>query len=61
MSWQAGKLAVWDVTIADALADSYLASMSMTAAAAAELAATIKEAKYVEISTTHLFVTLIFV
>ena len=37
--WQAGKSTVWDVIIADTLVDSYLASTSMTAAAA-ELAAT---------------------
>ena len=57
--WQAGKSAVWDVTVADTLADSYLASTSMTAAVVAELAAIRKEAKYVELSTTH-FVPLAF-
>ena len=56
--WQAGKSAEWNVTVADTLADSYLASMSMTATVAAELAATRKEAKYVELSTTHYFVPL---
>ena len=40
--WQAGKLAVRNVTVADTLADSYLASTSMTATAAVELAATRK-------------------
>ena len=58
--WQAGKSAVWDDTVADTLADSYLASTLMIVAAAAELAATRKEAKYVELSTTHLFVPLAF-
>ena len=47
--WQAGKSALWDVTVADTLADSYLASTSLTAAAAAELAATRKEAKHIEL------------
>ena len=56
--WQAGKSTVWVVAVADKVADSYLASMSMIAAAAAELAATRKEAKYVELSTTHHFVLL---
>ena len=56
--WQAGKSAVWDVSVTDTLADSYLASKSMTAAAAAELAATREEAKYVELSTKHHFVPL---
>ena len=58
--WQAGKSAVWDVTVADTLADSYLASTSMTAAAAAQLAATRKETRYVDLSTTHHFVPLAF-
>ena len=46
--------------VADILTDSYLASTSMTVAAAAELAATRKEAKYVELSTKHHFVPLAF-
>ena len=50
--WQAGKSAVGDTTVADTLTDSYLASMLMTTAAAAELATTRKEAKYVEILMT---------
>ena len=58
--WQAGKSTVWGVTVADILADSYLASTSMPAAAAAELAATRKGAKYVELSTAHYFVPLAF-
>ena len=45
-----------DATAADTLAYSYLASTSLIAAAAAELAATKKEAKYAELSTTHHFV-----
>ena len=39
------KSAVWDVTVTEALADSYLAFTSMTAAAAAELVTTRKEAE----------------
>ena len=46
--------------VADILADSYLTSTSMTVAAAAQLAATRKEAKYVELSTKHHFVPLAF-
>ena len=45
--WQAGKSAVWDVTVADTLADSYLASTSMTAAAIAELVATRKKSRII--------------
>ena len=58
--WQVGKSAAWDVTVADTLADSYLASTSITAAAVAELAATRKETKYVKLSSTHHFVPLAF-
>ena len=43
--WQAGKGLTWDVTIADTLAASYLASTSLTAGSAAEIAATKKIAK----------------
>ena len=60
MPWQAGISAVLDVTVADTLADSYLASTSVEAAAAAKLAANRKEAKYVELSTTHHFVLLAY-
>ena len=58
--WQASKSAVWDIIVADTLADSYLASTSMTAASAAKHTASRKEAKYVELSTTHHFVPLAF-
>ena len=51
---------MWDITVADTLADSYLASTAMTAAAAAQLAAARKETKYVELSKTHHFVRLAF-
>ena len=40
--WQVDKSAVWNVTVTDTVADFYLASTSMTAAAA-ELAATIEK------------------
>jgi hypothetical protein len=58
--WQAGKNAVWDVTVADTLAASYVASTSVTAGSAAELAASRKEDKYTELSTTHNLVPLAF-
>ena len=45
---------MWDVTVADTLAKSFLASTSMTAAA--QLTASRKETKYFELSTTHHFV-----
>ena len=58
--WKAGKNVVWDVTVADTLATSYLSSTSITAGSAAELAANRKEEKYVELTTTHTFVPLAF-
>ena len=58
--WQSGKNAVWDITITDTLATSYLSSTSVTAGSAAELAASRKEEKYVEMTTTHTFVPLAF-
>jgi len=39
----------WDVTVATTLADSYLPASSVTAAAAAEAAASRKEAKYADL------------
>ena len=51
---------MWDVTIGDILADSYLASTLMTAVAAAELAATRKRFNYVELTTTQYFDPLAF-
>ena len=54
--WQAGRSVVWDVTVIDSLATSYLASTSVTPGGAAEIAATRKEAKYANLATTHTFV-----
>jgi hypothetical protein len=58
--WQSGKSAVWDVTVADTLADSYLSHTSVNAAAAAELATTRKERKYTVLSATHTFIPIAF-
>jgi hypothetical protein len=58
--WQAGKCLTWDVTIADTLAASYLASTSLTAGSAAETAATKKIAKYTDLSRSHIFCPLAF-
>ena len=58
--WQAGKCLTWDVTIADTLAASYLASTSLTAGSAAETAATKKIAKYTDLSQSHIFCSLAF-
>ena len=44
--WISGKCAVWDVTVIDTFANSYLNVTSVTAGGAAELAATRKLEKY---------------
>jgi hypothetical protein len=54
--WQAGRTAVWDVTVIDTLATSYLPSTSITPGSAAEIAAARKVDKYVNLSATHTFV-----
>ena len=46
----------WDVTVADTVAESYLAATSTTAGAAAEAAAERKTTKYVTLMQHHLFV-----
>ena len=51
--WQAGKCLILDVTIADTLAASFLASTSLTAGSAAETAAK-KIAKYTDPSRSHI-------
>ena len=58
--WQAGKNLVWDVTVTDTIASSYLKSTSITAGSAAELAASRKEEKYVDMAITHIFAPLAF-
>jgi len=44
--WQSGRALTWDVTVATTLADSCVPASSVTAAAAAEAAASRKEVKY---------------
>ena len=46
----------WDATVSDTLATSYLATTSEEAGSAAEAAATRKEAKYLQIVGSHIFV-----
>ena len=49
----------WDATVADTVAESYLAKTAIEAGAAAEAAGR-KEVKYVQITNTHHFVPLAF-
>ena len=58
--WCNGKSAVWDVTVADTLAPSYVSSTPQLAGSAAENAAAKKEFKYTSLATHHFFVPLAF-
>jgi len=51
--WHSGRTMVWDVTVASTLADSYLPASSVTAAA--EAAASRKEAKYADLPASFSF------
>lgn len=53
--WQNGRCATWDVTVTDTVATSYLSLTSSCAGSAAEAAATRKEIKYAEISSSYHF------
>ena len=55
-----GRSLIWDATVTDTLAASYLPSTSATAAGAAELAADRKCAKYNTLAQTYHFVPLAF-
>jgi hypothetical protein len=56
--WKAGRSLVWDVTVVDTLAPSYLQATAVTAGAAAEIADNRKNQKYQSLSVTHDFVPL---
>ena len=56
--WRSGRTLIWDATVTDTVAASYLPATSVMAGAAAELAATRKEAKYGPLLATHVFVPL---
>ena len=58
--WQRGKSLTWDVTVTDTVADSYLHLTSAKAGGAAEIAATRKEDKYVDLQQTYMFIPLAF-
>ena len=54
--WQSGRALTWDVTVATTLADSYVPASSVTAAAAAEAAASRKEVKYSDLPASFFFI-----
>src|SRR6218665_3307611 len=58
--WWMGRALIWDATVVDTLAASYLPSTMVAAAAAAEQAADRKCAKYDFISKTYHFVPLAY-
>ena len=58
--WNAGKALVWDVTIGNSLASSYLSASSFSVGSIAEIAADEKEAMYADLTQTHLFQPLVF-
>ena len=58
--WDAGKCAVWDVTVTDTLAASNLHYTSEAAGAAAERAAERKLIKYSELASSYTFIPIAF-
>ena len=58
--WRVGRCLVWDATVTDTNAASYLSDTSQTVGAAAERAAARKHEKYLQLSATHFFVPLAF-
>ena len=53
--WSLGRAAIWNVTVTCPLAESYVDRASHQAGSAAELAATSKEDKYVDLGARHIF------
>ena len=58
--WRGGRPLTWDVTVIHPLADSYVATSSREAGAAAELAAERKSSKYAALLSTCLFTPIAF-
>ena len=58
--WQAGRSLVWDATVADTLAPTYLSTTSLAAGAAAEAAAVRKTTKYQSLAATYTFLPIAF-
>jgi len=58
--WQTGKNLIWDVTVADTLAASYLPITSQQAGKAAESASVRKETKYTQLAISYHFIPIAF-
>src|SRR6218665_624259 len=54
--WRAGRHLVWDATVVDTLAPSYVQASATMAGSAAEIATERKNSKYSELLSTHFFV-----
>ena len=55
--WQCGKSLIWDVTVADTLAASHLATTSVKAGSSGSITAAVKkDAKYADLARTYHFV-----
>jgi hypothetical protein len=54
--WQAGKSVIWDATVINTLADSYLDTSASGPGGTAEIASNRKEIKYAELTTSHIFI-----
>ena len=59
-SWKMHDLGIWDVTVIDTLAESYLQATSSSGGGAAEDAANRKELRYQALAHTHTFIPLAF-
>ena len=55
LPWSRGKPLAWDVTVPDTYADTHVVNSAREAGAAANHAATNKNNKYSQLSTTHIF------
>ena len=53
--WSKGKPLAWDVTVPDTYADSHINMTSSETGAAARQAASTKNTKYIDITSTHIF------
>lgn len=58
--WQCGKSVVWDVTVINTLAHSYISTTASTPGAAAEIAIKRKETKYIDLLSSYIFVPIAF-
>src|SRR6218665_2581319 len=58
--WQGGRCLLWDATVTDTVAPSYLPQTSSLVGAAAELVANRKISKYSELTTSYHFVPIAF-